>query len=122
MGKRIDGIISAGLAMVLAGSIGAAAMRGEADDAYSPAVAKAILLENVLEARGAGEMPEWRRQRHAVMEKELEGLKTHAYLMQDKEAYESAREAEAWLLFTMGIGYTLCIAGRLKEKTEQNKI
>ncbi len=118
MGKALDGIVAAGCAMVLAGTIGAAVYKSKADDNQRPDVARAIALENVLDEHSSSErgLPEWRRQKYALMEKELAGLKNIAYAAQDKEAYEGAKKKEAWFIALTAFGYTLSIAGLLRER------
>lgn len=113
----------AGLAMIvggalaLKGSIGFAICHENAEDAYNDRIGRVIAIEEVLEDHGSSEqgISNHTRQIYQNLENELSELKAVPCLMQDKDAYETARNREAWCILAMGVGYTLCIAGKLRE-------
>ncbi|MBU2638436.1 MAG: hypothetical protein KJ955_05670 [Nanoarchaeota archaeon] len=106
--------MAAGCGLALAGSIGVAVTHGKAEENYSSQVERICIIERALEHRNAVERP-WVQERYALLEDELNDLKDIPSIIQEKKAYESARNSEAWFLLMMGIGYTACIAGRLRE-------
>jgi len=118
MGKLIDAVMVTGSAITLAGSLGVAVTEGMAEDNYSRNIGRICILENALEHRALSER-QWVQQAYAALEAELKELKDIPGIMQEKNAYESARESESVFLLMLGMGYTLCIAGVLKERTEK---
>lgn len=121
MGKKLTSIVAtAGLAMAFAGSMGTVAYLGKMEDNCSPEAERICVLEDALDGYSSKDngLGESAKQRYLQMEEECNRLKHDKVLAPSIREYIDAKERRNDYLSLMFAGYAICIAGALKEKTE----
>lgn len=124
MGKALTSIvITAGLAMAFAGSMGTVAHLGKMEDNCSPEAERVCILDDALENHSSRDegLSERIKERYTAMETELRRLKFDKVLAPSIKLYIDAKERRNDYLTLMFAGYVICIAGAFKERTEEIK-